>query len=150
MIIATQVDIDAPVARVWDVLTDFPGYATWNPFMVKLEGKPEAGAPITIDIRPPGGKPRRMREKVFSVTPQSELVWGAGIRGIGNGVHTFRLEELPGGRTRLHHGEVFTGVIFFFVKKLVAQIEAGFVLTNEALKRHVEATSRTSSTTRSG
>ena len=143
MKIATEIEIDAPVARVWEVLTDFPGYATWNPFMVNLEGKVEVGAPITIDIRPPGGKPRRMREKIYAIAPNEELRWGAHllIPGIGSGVHVFRLEELPGGRTRLHHGEVFSGILVPFVKKMLAKIEAGFVLTNEALKRHVEAQS---------
>jgi hypothetical protein len=144
MQITTEIEIDAPVARVWDVLTDFPGYAAWNPFMVRLEGTVEVGARITIDIQPPGSKRRRMRERIYAISPQSELRWGAHllVPGIASGTHVFRLETLPGGRTRLHHGEEFTGILIPFFRKLLARIEQGFVLTNEALKRHVEAGSR--------
>jgi uncharacterized protein YndB with AHSA1/START domain len=34
----TFVDIDATPERVWQVLTDLPAYAEWNPFITRAEG----------------------------------------------------------------------------------------------------------------
>jgi hypothetical protein len=137
--IRTEIEIDAPVARVWAVLVDFDGYASWNPFMVRIDGRPEPGAKIAIEIAPPNMKRRVMRERVFAVKPNEELWWGAGPAGIMKGRHFFKLEQLAPGRTRLVHGEEFTGIVVPFVRGLLKNIELGFVACNEALKRHVES-----------
>lgn len=34
----TQIDIDAPVTKVWELITDLEGYAEWNPFVVMGKG----------------------------------------------------------------------------------------------------------------
>ncbi len=39
----TQVDIHADVCRVWQVLTDFAAYRSWNPFIIHVEGIVAAG-----------------------------------------------------------------------------------------------------------
>ena len=39
----TQIDIDAPVERVWSVLTDFAAYPEWNPFILSAEGSLAVG-----------------------------------------------------------------------------------------------------------
>jgi len=36
--IETTVEIDAPPAAVWRVLTDFPTYGEWNPFIPTIAG----------------------------------------------------------------------------------------------------------------
>jgi len=39
--IATEILIQAPPTRVWQVLTDFGAYPQWNPFIVSLQGEAE-------------------------------------------------------------------------------------------------------------
>jgi uncharacterized membrane protein len=35
--IHTEIDIGAPVEKVWDLLTDFKNFELWNPFIRKIE-----------------------------------------------------------------------------------------------------------------
>jgi hypothetical protein len=139
MKIRTEIEVAAPPERVWEVLVDFPGYAAWNPFMVSIEGKAEVGEKITIEIAPPNMRRRKLRERVRAVTPYAELRWGAGlpIPGLLDGDHFFQLVK-HGDRTRVLHGEDFTGLVVPLIKGMLANIEKGFALTNEALKRRVE------------
>ncbi|MGF1663466.1 MAG: SRPBCC family protein [Kineosporiaceae bacterium] len=39
--VITTIDIDAGPQAVWDVLTDFPAYPEWNPFMDRIDGTAE-------------------------------------------------------------------------------------------------------------
>ena len=38
-LIETTTDIRAPAARIWSILTDFPAYPAWNPFITAAEGE---------------------------------------------------------------------------------------------------------------
>lgn len=51
--IKTEIDINAPAAKVWAVLTDFSNMPLWNPFMTAIAGRPMVGQRLTVTIRPP-------------------------------------------------------------------------------------------------
>jgi uncharacterized membrane protein len=36
--IETEIEINAPAARVWALLTDFDGMGSWNPFIKSVSG----------------------------------------------------------------------------------------------------------------
>jgi uncharacterized membrane protein len=36
-----QIHMKAPAQRVWQVLTDFAAYPEWNPFIRRVNGRPE-------------------------------------------------------------------------------------------------------------
>ena len=44
--VETQIDIAAPLSRVWQALTDGAGYADWNPYLAKIDGEIAAGSDI--------------------------------------------------------------------------------------------------------
>ena len=50
--ITTHIDIQATPEQVWQVLTDFKLYQSWNPFIRKIEGKLNAGQKLQISIHP--------------------------------------------------------------------------------------------------
>src|SRR5688572_28572878 len=50
--LTTFVDIHAPPERVWQVLTDLPAYAEWNPLITKVEGALVVGDRLLV-ITPP-------------------------------------------------------------------------------------------------
>jgi hypothetical protein len=73
--IRADVEIEAPVERVWKVLTDFNSYPEWNPFITAVQGKPEAGERLVVTIQPPGRKGRDFRPSVLAAREGQELRW---------------------------------------------------------------------------
>jgi hypothetical protein len=139
--IETQIDIDAAPEQVWKVLTDFSAYASWNPFVTKIEGAPAPASRLRIRVEPPGGAAMTFRPRVTHVEPNRSLAWlgRLGIPGLFDGAHRFELVTLPGGRTRLIHAEHFTGMLVpLFRKSLDDKTRKGFEAMNAALKVRVE------------
>ncbi len=97
------IEIDAPPAVVWHQLTDTAAYAGWNPFVRRLSGELTEGATLTVTIAPPGGRAMTFKPTVLVSEVGRELRWLGRflVPGLFDGEHGFRLEELPGGRTRL-------------------------------------------------
>jgi hypothetical protein len=139
--IETTVEIDAPPAAVWRVLTDFPTYGEWNPFIPTIAGDVQVGERLTVRLEPPGGKGMTIKPTVLAAEPERELRWKGRlvIPGLFDGEHTFRIEPIDGQRSRFVHGERFTGILVGFVKGILGKTEAGFEQMNAALKQRVEA-----------
>jgi hypothetical protein len=140
--IDTTVEIDAPPDAVWRVLTDFPTYGEWNPFIPTIAGNVQVGERLTVRLEPPGGKGMTIKPTVLAAEPERELKWKGRlvIPGLFDGEHTFRIEPINGQRSRFVHGERFTGILVGFVKGILGKTEAGFEQMNAALKQRVEAT----------
>ena len=54
IVTSVTVEIDAPVAVVWQVLTDLDRYAEWNPFTVRIDTTFKLGDPVHLHIPTPG------------------------------------------------------------------------------------------------
>jgi hypothetical protein len=137
-----SVDIDAAPQRVWDILTDFDAYPTWNPFVTRIAGAARVGARLDVRLEPPGGMSITMHPTLLEVVPASSLRWLGHllVPGVFDGEHHFVLEPLEGNRTRLIQQERFTGLLVpFFASSLDKHTLAGFHAMNAALKAHAEA-----------
>jgi hypothetical protein len=145
MEIRTEVEIAAPPDAVWRALTDFAAYQDWNPFLVRVTGRPAVGEKLTLDIAPPGMRRMTMRETVTFVDEGVEIRWGGRllIPGLADGEHYFRLVDLGGGRTRLLHGERFTGLLVPLVGGMIRKVGRGFEALNQALKQRLEGSAAT-------
>src|SRR3954452_20538653 len=137
--ITSTVDLDATPRQVWDVLTDGRAHAQWNPFITQLDGTLEVGNKIDVRIAPPGGKPMSFHPTVTDVEPGRKLAWLGHflVPGLFDGVHSFTLEPLPDGRTRLVQSVTFRGLLVGLSGRLLANTEAGFTAMNEALRQHL-------------
>ena len=139
MQLRTEILIAADPAKVWKVLTDFPAYHEWNPFIVSISGNPKVGETLQVAISPPEKSEMRFKPRVLRAEPNSELRW-RGVLWFGwlfAGEHFFQLSETQDGHTRFLHGEDFSGVLVRAVP--MTQTARGFVFMNQALKRRVEA-----------
>jgi hypothetical protein len=137
----TQIEIEAPVERVWSLLIDFPSYPRWNPFVRSIEGNLEIGRPLKIFIQPPGTSGMRFRPIVLALQPNRELRWKGKflLPGLFDGEHYYKLEAKPGSGLTFRQGEIFSGILVpLFRRSLDGATKQGFVAMNEALKREAE------------
>ena len=139
-VIHTEIHIDAPKERVWNVLADFDAHPEWNPFITGIDGEAAAGQMLTVRLRPPGGRAMTFRPKVLAAVPGRELRWVGtlGIPGLFDGEHRFFLEDAGPGRTRFVQEEAFRGALVPLLGRALQRTRAGFELMNSALKGRVE------------
>jgi hypothetical protein len=139
-LIETATDIRAPAARIWSILTDFPAYPAWNPFITAAEGELRPGARLRITTAPTGHRPMTFRPVVLVVAPERELRWLGRLLlpGLFDGEHAFGIEQLAE-TCRFLHAERFSGVLVpLFGEGLFEATRQGFEAMNAALKRRAE------------
>lgn len=137
--IATLIDIDAAIDRVWLLLTDTRKYAEWNPYLVEVRGDVLTDAVVEMIACSATGERTPLRVEVSHVKPY-EMVWIGGLDDHREfrGEHWFVLEPLGNG-TRLNHFEHFSGSrAEEIVTALGAVIEDNFERMNHALKAWAE------------
>ncbi|WP_101295167.1 SRPBCC domain-containing protein [Halegenticoccus soli] len=143
--IRATTEIDAPPEIVWRVLTAFDRYPEWNPFLTVV-GRPNYGAHLVVEVRPPGRSAARFRPTVTAVERGRELRWLGHLfaPGLFDGEHRFALEPLnDGDRTRFVQSESFRGALAGpLARWLGPATERGFREMNGALKERAEAAAR--------
>jgi hypothetical protein len=108
-----EIEIDAPPAAVWAVLTDTRSYSEWNPFIPRLAGELREGAKLEVRIEPPGGRAMTFKPTVLGVEPDRELRWRGRLLlpGIFDGEHILHIKPLDRARSRFTQAERFRGVL---------------------------------------
>ena len=132
----TEIEIHAPVNRVWTILADNESYPDWNPYHVSVRGQMLPGRKLEVVLDKPNGERVEIEPRVMRVIPMRELTWGGGLRGIFHGEHVFLLEEIDAANTRLVHKEDFVGIAVPFAS--LDAIEDGYRQMNQALKNRAE------------
>jgi hypothetical protein len=140
MQLRTEIVIAASPRAVWNVLTDFPSYPEWNPFIPMVRGDLRVGAQLDIVVAPPEGRELELRPTLLAADPEKELRWRGHFlfRGLFDGEHFFRLTELEPNSTRFSHGEDFSGILVKLASSALTKTARGFVYMNQALKKRVE------------
>ncbi|MFL5844439.1 MAG: SRPBCC family protein [Solirubrobacteraceae bacterium] len=135
------IDIDAAPDRVWEHLADTSSYGEWNPFIRELTGEFAEGRELRARIAPPGGREMMFSPTVLAAKPGRELRWAGRllVRGLFDGEHSFVIDPLPGGRTRLTQAERFTGLLVRMSRGSLGKTRDGFEQMNVALKHRAEA-----------
>jgi hypothetical protein len=137
----SQIEIEAPSRRVWDVLADFPAYREWNPFIVKIEGEARAGDHLTVEIRPPGRRGMTFRPTVLVVDSHRELRWLGRMvfPGLFDSEHVFTIAPFSAERVRFSQRETFRGLLVPVMSRALWEVTSrGFEEMNRALKRRAE------------
>ena len=140
----TEIEINAPAERVWQLLTDFADYPQWNPFIREATGEAKVGSRLEVYMLPPGGaRGMRFRTMVLKAEPNHELRWLGHllIPGLFDGEHIFTIEPKGTDRVRFIQREVLTGLLVpLFARWLEVDTRRGFVEMNQALKARAEQT----------
>lgn len=139
--IQTEIIINASSEMVWNMLTNLNNFKNWNPFIVSSEGVVQAGTQLTNTISLEGQKTQTFKPTILEVESGKSFRWLGSlfIKGLFDGEHYFKLEKINETKTRLIHGEKFSGLLSNLILKLIGeQTKMGFIKMNEALKKEVE------------
>lgn len=138
--IKTEIIINASKEKVWSILTDFPRYAEWNPFIVNVEGSLAKGKKLKNTLRN-GEKAMVFKPTILSVVPYRYFDWLGSlfVKGIFDGHHSFAIEELGANQVKLVHGETFSGILSgAILKKIGEDTRTNFIRMNQAVKARAE------------
>lgn len=137
--IHSEIVVNAPASRVWQVLIDFKSYPQWNPFIRNIDGAAGQGNRISAQMHL-GNRKMTFRPTVLAVEPDKELRWLGHllIPGIFDGEHSFIIEPLNENRVRLIQHEEFNGLLVPFFTTLLEDTRISFEEMNLALKERAE------------
>jgi len=140
--IRTELDIDATPAEVYAVVADVAAYPEWNPTIVETDGAGHLGERLRLRMQPTEGRGMTFRPTVTTAEPGVAFEWlgRLGVRGLFDGRHRFELHDLGDGRTRLVHGESFSGLLVRALRRMLDDgTAADFDRVNRAIADRVVA-----------
>ncbi len=143
LIRSDAVEIEAPIERVWGVLTDFGRYGEWNPFTTRVETDTEVGSPVDLYVTL-GPLKLWQRERIEVVDPPRLLVWSnrIGHSALLSARREQRLEVLSATRCRYLTTDAFSGLLTPVVLLLFGRLVTnGFNAMAAALKERAEGVS---------
>jgi hypothetical protein len=131
--VTAAIDVPAPPAVVWDVLTDVESYPQWNT-LLSVTGRYRVGDTVTARLSMPGLPTVPIRPEITAVDPERALRWRSELFGVA-AEHAFLLEP-SGDGTRFVQRETFDGALADpVVRRLERRIRRGFEQMNVGLRR---------------
>lgn len=132
-----RVTIEAPPEVVWDFVSDFTGWGSWNPLYGDTVGVAEVGQTLHCLVNLEGMKPQKFQAQVYRVVPNELLEYG--VSSLGGLIKVYRyiqIEELSPIRCRVANVEIMGGLIGqqVLARLIGAKAASGMRTMNEALK----------------
>jgi len=136
-----RIGIQAPDEIVWEILSDIPGWASWNPLYPKAEGVIRIGERWTLDLALPGQTPRTINPVILDWAPFDHIHWRTSVmRGWVRTVRFLEIEKMGPENCIFSNGELFEGLLGGpLARRLRGPVRQGFAAMGEALKARSEA-----------
>ncbi len=136
--ITSEVTIEASKETVWRILTDFDGYASWNPLMTVAEGDARLGAHLQVDLRPPDSDTQEVSPEITILRPNRKLAWMSRhlAPGVADREYEAIIEPVGDEHVRVSMSKRFEGILVPFIATEKEQV--GLDLMAEALKKRAE------------
>jgi hypothetical protein len=136
--VKTEILINATPEKVWEILTNFDNYPTWNPFIKSIEGEVKVGNKIKVSIQPPNSKAMTFKPRVLAFETNKEFLWLGHLlfTGLFDGEHKFELIDNGNGTTTFKQSEKFKGIFVGLLN--LENTKKGFEAMNEKLKEMAE------------
>jgi hypothetical protein len=107
---SASTNIKASRETIWKLLTDAPNFPSWNPTVIRVEGKIAPGETITIysKLNPN----RAFPVKVAEFVPNERMTWVGGMPlGLFKGVRTYTLTPKADQSIDFSMREEFSGLL---------------------------------------
>jgi len=141
-VIDATLDIEAPAELVWSVITDFPRYGEWNPFLPGCSSTLKPGDPIDLQVRLFASGPRPQREWILSHTPGREFSYRMKPAPLGAlcSRRSHNVTALGPGRCRYESHFELAGWLQPLVRGLLgSKLEQGFAGMTAGIKKRAES-----------
>ena len=139
--IRTEIEINAPITEVWDILMAFDTWPDWNPTVNHASGSATLGSKVSITMAGPEGKNgQKYSADITTFEAPRSFRWRA-IMMAGFLMTNDRTFELiaSGETTKLVNAEHFSGLfVSLFWSKLESFVPDSLKSMNEALKATAE------------
>ncbi|MFT5695008.1 MAG: hypothetical protein ACI9QQ_000983 [Myxococcota bacterium] len=132
--------IDAPAETVWAVLVDFEAYGAWNEFCPQMKGELTMGAPLEMQVNLGHGLQEQV-EYITCIEAPHKIVWS--MRNLPDDpIHANRtqlIESIDATHCSYWSIDAFEGkAVAAMMKAMAEEVERGFALCAEGLKREAE------------
>jgi hypothetical protein len=135
---AVTTQIRSTPERIWTLLTDAPGYPSWNNTVTAVEGKIAPGE--TVTVRPKINPGRAFPVKVVEFEPARRMVWRGGMPlGLFQGNRIFTLKPGVAGNVEFSMREEYTGLLAPLIGRTIPDLQPAFNEFASDLKRAAEA-----------
>ena len=133
---ATNARIHASRERIWGLLTDASSWTSWNPTVVRIDGKIALGEKVTVHARLAPG--RAFPVRVSELVPNERMVWTGGMPlGLFRGERTYLLAPRDGA-VEFSMREVFSGLLAPLIGKSIPDMQRTFDEFAASLKKAAE------------
>lgn len=130
--------ISADAQAVWAVLSNGPGWATWDSGIDGVDGRIELGE--TVKIRSQAASGRTFPVTVTAFEPLARLQFTGGMPlGLFRGVRTYKLSPATDGGTAFHMREEYTGPLLGLIWRSMPDLGPSFEQFARGLKHRVES-----------
>lgn len=129
------VNIRAPAARVWTILTDAQDFPRWNSTVTRIDGRIRDGEKLRLHAP---GTTRTFSPTVSDVLPARHMAWTGGVGPLFKGVRTFDLTPKDDGSTDFTMVERFSGLMIPLVQRSLPDFGPIFAAFAGDLKREAE------------
>ncbi|MCG8668017.1 MAG: SRPBCC domain-containing protein [Pseudomonadales bacterium] len=140
--VKTEIVIDAPREKVWQVLTDFDAYGNWNPVIKDVKATPQVNRSIRFKINLFGQK-LPIAAKIQRCEENWYFGWGTDTSLPSNHIigahHFFELNPEGDNKTRLVHNEIFYGIVPKIVWPVLKKLKGSYEDMNQSLKTECES-----------
>lgn len=140
-VIEQHLDIAAPPEVVWEVISDLPAYAEWNPFCLECASTLKPGDPIDMKVQLLA-RPQRQREWMIEYEEGRRFAYSMKPVPLG-ALSSYRAHELRSDvpdRTRYHSYFHLQGWLRPVVSGLLGRrLHAGFEGMSAAVGHRAEA-----------
>ena len=138
--IKTEIQISAPIDKIWHVLTDLDNWKDWNPTAKQASGSMSIGSKLTITMIGEDCKEMTYQPHVLEVNPPKIFRWRAKMMAgfLFTNDRVFELKEKNGG-TEFVNKELFSGLMALMTwKKMQGFVPPMLDKMNKALKEKLE------------
>jgi len=151
--ISTTIELPASTEQSWKVLTDFPSYTQWNPYLTSVRGVLAEGETVSVTLVDDNfAESLVVSATLGAITENTQLYWQGrvGIQGVFDTRHVFELRALDTNRTELLHYEEFRGVLAWLLPRRAERTHntrRAFEKMNVALQQHLTVRGQQQATT---